>query len=165
MKLLMLILFILNSLPLANFESSVEVKEINEDLLNNLIKNRNGKILLINVWAAWCIPCREEFPDLVKLAYNYKDDLDVIAISVDYKDEIETKVKPFLIQNKVLFPVYISVFKKDDELINYFNDKWNGALPGTFIYDSSGNQVNFMEGKHSYESFSSIIKILIEKTN
>jgi len=99
MKLLMLILFILNSLPLANFESSVEVKEINEDLLNNLIKNRNGKILLINVWAAWCIPCREEFPDLVKLAYNYKDDLDVIAISVDYKDEIETKVKPFLIQN------------------------------------------------------------------
>lgn len=164
MKLLMLTLFFLNSLLLANYQTSVTVKEINKDLLNNLIKNRNGKIFLVNVWATWCIPCREEFPDLVKLAYNYKEDLEVIAISVDYKDEIETKVKPFLIQNNVQFPVYISTFKKDDELINYFNDKWNGALPGTFIYDSSGNQVNFMEGKHSYESFSSIIKMLIEKT-
>ena len=70
------------------------------------------------------------------------------------------KVLPFLKQNNVHFPVYINGFDKDEKLIKFFNDKWNGALPGTFIYDKKGKQIKFLEGKQSYESFSSIIKHL-----
>ena len=100
------------------------------------------------------------FPDLAKMSMEYKDSLDVIAISVDHPDEIDTKIKPFLEMNNVQFPVYISGFDKDEVLIQFLSDKWNGALPGTFIYNKSGNQIRFLEGKQSFESFSSIIENL-----
>ena len=134
------------------------VDSIDQEKLEKLISDRDGKYLLVNIWATWCIPCREEFPDLVKLSNNYKSKLDIIAISVDYKDEVNKKVIPFLSQMKVNFPTYISDFNKDEELIMYFSADWNGALPGTFIYDREGIQILKLEGKQSYESFSSIIK-------
>ena len=160
MNKLLTMLFVSSFILLAQNKEEIKVKSISKIELEKLIKNRCGKNLLINVWATWCIPCREEFPDLAKMSMEYKDSLDVIAISVDYPDEIDTKIKPFLEMNNVQFPVYISGFDKDEELIHFFSDKWNGALPGTFIYNKSGNQIRFLEGKQSFESFSSIIENL-----
>ena len=144
--------------------SQNEISKVNGNDLNSIIENRDDKILLINVWATWCIPCREEFPDLVKLADKYRRELEIIAISVDYEDEIETKVKPFLDENNVNFKVHLNGFKKDEEIIDFFNKEWNGALPGTFIYNKKGKQVKFIEGKRSFERFSSIIDEMITKS-
>jgi thiol-disulfide isomerase/thioredoxin len=160
MKFILVLLLLFSSLNFAQNKNNIIVVPISKFDLKELIKNRNGKSLLVNIWASWCIPCREEFPDLVQLSNNYKEKLDVVAISVDYNDEIEMKVVPFLIQNHVRFPVYINGFEKDEELINFLNSSWNGALPGTFIYDTNGKQVIFLDGKQSYERFSSIIENL-----
>ena len=162
LRLIITIAFILISSALIISQS--DVKEINADDLNDIIKKRDNKLLLINVWATWCIPCREEFPDLVKLADKYEKELEIIAISVDYEDEVETKVKPFLAKNNVNFKVYINGFKKDQEIIEFFNNDWNGALPGTFIYDRKGKQIKFIEGKRSFESFSSLLDEIIAKS-
>lgn len=140
--------------------NNLVVNSINKDELSSIINNRNGKALLINVWATWCIPCRKEFPDLVEVAKKYSSEIDLIAISVDYPKEIEKKVLPFLKNQKVTFPVFISDFKNDTELIEMLNLDWNGALPGSFIYNSKSEQIKFFEGKQSFESFSSIINIL-----
>lgn len=144
---------------------SNDIRSVQPSELNKLITERGGKILLINVWATWCIPCREEFPDLVRLQNKYKDQLDIVALSVDYEDEIESKIIPFLKENRVKFPVFVNGFQKDEELINFFNKNWNGALPGSFIYSKDGIQTNFLEGKQSYESFSSIIENLLKESN
>jgi thiol-disulfide isomerase/thioredoxin len=40
-----------------------------------------GKVVLVNFWATWCPPCRDEIPDLIKLQEHYKDQLVVIGIS------------------------------------------------------------------------------------
>ena len=74
----------------------IDVEVISVEDLKEVIKNRNGKPLLINVWATWCAPCREEFPDLVKIAEVYREKIDVIAISVDFPEEIDSKIIPFL---------------------------------------------------------------------
>ena len=139
---------------------STDIKSIDQNELNSLIKNREGKLLLINIWATWCVPCREEFPDLVKLSQLYQDELDLVAISVDFIEDIETKIEPFLKQNKVEFPVYLNGFKNDEQLINYFSKAWNGAIPATFIYNQQGRKAKFLEGKHSIKSFSSLIEKL-----
>ena len=47
--------------------NEIQVKIINAEELNGIIKN-NDRPLLINVWATWCMPCREEFPDLVRIS-------------------------------------------------------------------------------------------------
>lgn len=162
MKNYFLFFILLSFLTYGQSDDSIEIKSIAQNEIDNLIENRKGKLLLINIWATWCIPCREEFPDLVELSQNYQNELDVVAISVDFKEDIENKIIPFLKKNKVEFPVYINGFKKDDQLINYFSKDWNGAIPATFIYDKNGKQVKFIEGKHSFESFSSIIEKLID---
>jgi thiol-disulfide isomerase/thioredoxin len=162
MKKYLLFFILLSFLIYGQSDDSIDIKSIAQNEIDNLIENRKGKLLLINIWATWCIPCREEFPDLVELSQNYQNELDVVAISVDFKEDIENKIIPFLKKNKVEFPVYINGFKKDDQLINYFSKDWNGAIPATFIYDKNGKQVKYIEGKHSFESFSSIIQKLID---
>ena len=156
MKNFVVIIFIL----LSGFLSAQEVKNVklaDETVLDSLIADRGDKFLLVNIWATWCIPCREEFPDLVKLKEKFSRELEIVAISVDYADEIKSKVIPFLNSQNVNFPVLVSNFRKDEDLINYFSMKWNGALPATFIYDNKGTNVSFLEGKQSYDSFSSLL--------
>ena len=142
----------------------VRQMDVNVDLFDlakwqEIKKRYQGKILFINTWATWCLPCKEEFPDLVKLAKNYQNsDVVIIGISVDYPDELESKVIPFLRSQSVNFPNYVQNFKKPETLINLFNDKWRGAVPATFIYDENGVQKAFLLGKQSYDEFKNAIE-------
>lgn len=131
---------------------NITVEKIDRAKLSKLIKERKGKPLFLNLWATWCVPCREEFPSIVKLTGEHKD-VDFIGISVDFPEEVESKIIPFLKSNKANFVSYVNGFEGDEELINLLDKNWNGALPATFIFDKSGKKISFLEGKKSYEEF------------
>ena len=138
-----------------------EVALIDSSGLDSLIQERNGKVLLINMWATWCVPCREEFEDLIQLAaYATNKPIEIVGISVDYPDEIESKVKPFLAQQQVNFKIYVQNFDEQEALINQLNKDWSGALPASFIYDARGKQKVFVQGKHTLESFKKLLAAL-----
>lgn len=144
---------------------AVDVSLLDADRFQALLDQYKGKVLFINTWATWCVPCKEEFPDLVRLQDHYKDDDVVfIGISVDFPDEIESKVKPFLHSQKVNFANYVQNFKDPAELIDLLNTKWRGAVPATFIYDKKGIQQTFLLGKHSFVEFQQAIET-IRNTN
>lgn len=144
-------------------QNEISVKTLNHQGLEKLISNHSGKILFLNVWATWCVPCREEFPDLVRLADAYsKKNIAFAAISADYPDEIETRRKPVLKKMKANFPMYVQNFKKQETLINRLNPEWNGALPASFIFDRNGNRVAYLPGKHSFKEFSLEIDKFLE---
>lgn len=136
----------------------VSIKSLKQDTLEKIIKERGNKPLLINIWATWCVPCREEFPDLVKLAGNYKDKADFVGISVDFEDEIESKIKPFLNNFNVNFDIYVNAFDDVQDFINYFDIDWNGAIPATFIYNAKGKKTSTIIGKEDYNFFESELK-------
>ncbi len=159
----MLFLLLLSSQIYSQTSYFTDVKEINEVQLKGLIEKRNDKYLLINVWATWCIPCREEFPDLVKLNKKYKKNFDFIGLSTDYKEDIKNKILPFIEEKKVDFPIYVNGFKRDEDLINLLNKNWSGSLPATFIYDQSGKQVKTFEGKQSFQTFDDTMNSLLKK--
>lgn len=153
----------LNIFSLTSSDSEVVVEKINLMKLDSLIENRNGKILFINVWATWCVPCREEFPDLVKLHASLKNsDVEITAISVDFPDEIEDKIIPFLKKQGVKFKSYVGGFKNDEELINRLNKGWRGDVPATFIFDKKGKLKRTLNGKKTYENFISAITEVIK---
>lgn len=132
--------------------SGQTVRTIDERGLDSLITKRNGNALVLNIWATWCIPCKEEFPDLVKLSTALKQQhADVVAISVDFPDEIQSKVAPFIKKMKTTFPVYVSDFPSQDAFINSFDKEWSGAVPATFIYDAGGTQRKYLLGKQTYD--------------
>jgi thiol-disulfide isomerase/thioredoxin len=105
--------------------------------------------VLVNVWATWCSPCREEFPDLLHVARELAPKgLRVILVSVDFPGE-EPEVRKFLTSQGVDFPTFIRT-GKDETFVDGLEEKWSGAIPATFVYDGNGKLVRFWEGKASY---------------
>ena len=130
------------------------VELIDKAGLQKLIHERHGKTLLLNIWATWCLPCIEEFPDLIKLYSSQgTDTLEIASISVDDSDEIASKVVPFIEKHAVPFKVYLAHFVKQDDFINSLDSTWNGAIPATFIYDSLGKQRFLMIGERTFDQF------------
>jgi thiol-disulfide isomerase/thioredoxin len=138
-------------------------KTIDIGALKKLINERHGKILFLNFWATWCEPCTEEFPDIVSLRNSFPDSLlDVVAISVDYPDEAESKVLPFLQAHQVEFPVYIADIKNQDNFINALDTSWSGAVPATFIFDNHGVQKAFLLGQKDLSFFKSEVDTVLK---
>jgi thiol-disulfide isomerase/thioredoxin len=114
------------------------VKQINEVALKPLLKPR-GRPLLVNFWATWCDPCRDEFPDLVKLDAEYKGKIDFITISLDFPEDLNTKVPQFLSSMKASMPTYLLVTPDETAAISSVYREWQGGLPFTILYDQQGN--------------------------
>ena len=105
-----------------------------------------GKPLMINFWATWCDPCREEFPDLVKLDDEFRGKIDFRTVSLDYEEELKTGVPKFLAEMKAMMPAYLLVTPDADAAITAVSNQWSGALPLTVIYSSTGELVYFRQG-------------------
>lgn len=150
-----LIIFFVFILTYAGKSFSQEIKPISKIEEMELIKDTNkGNVILINFWATWCKPCVKEFPELVKLYNNYKDKgFNLIFISVDVPEDVESKVIPFLKKQGVDFVSYYNKFDKPEELINYIDKDWEGAIPSTYIYDKEGKLTTHILGSKSYEEF------------
>lgn len=148
-----LILLSINTYSQTNQQnwSKFEVNEISIDELNDIIKIRNGRVLLINIWATWCVPCKEEFPDLIKISDKYGEKLDLVGISIDYPDEIDSKILPFLNELQPSFINYVNGESDSEKFINNLDPKWSGAIPATFLYDSEAEQISFFIGNLSFE--------------
>ena len=119
------------------------------------------KPLLVNFWATWCDPCREEFPDLVKLDAEYKGRIDFITISLDELSEIDRDVPKFLLEMKAGMPAYLLKAMDDDAAIAFVSKEWSGALPLTILYDSTGKQVYYRQGKVKIETVRAEIEKLL----
>jgi thiol-disulfide isomerase/thioredoxin len=123
-----------------------KVTQIDNIALKKLLKP-NGKPLLINFWATWCDPCREEFPDLVKIGADYKDKIDFITISMDDLAEIKRDVPKFLAEMKAEMPAYLLKSQSEDAAIMSVSKNWQGGLPFTILFNEKGETVYFRQGK------------------
>lgn len=117
--------------------------------------NADGKVVLVNIWATWCGPCVEEFPDIVELKHKYKDQLEVVFISADFPEDRERALQ-FLKDQKVTWETYMKT-GKDEPFINAISSDWTGALPFTKIYSKDGQITSYWENKASFEMFENAI--------
>ncbi|MFI5236422.1 MAG: redoxin domain-containing protein [Ignavibacteriales bacterium] len=160
-----LIIFLLISvLTVQNYSqtgNTPQVKVIKTEELKKLIRENNDQPLLINIWATWCVPCREEFPELVRLSNFYKDKARVVGISIDDIEILNSEVTPFLKNQNAEFENYILKASEPEDFINLLSKKWSGAIPATFVYDLKGNQTDVLIGKQDYKSFEkAILKVI-----
>ncbi len=140
-----------------------KVTQLDEVTLKNLLKRdgANAKPLLINFWATWCDPCREEFPELVKIDADYKGKIDFITISLDDADEINRAVPKFLVNMKANMPAYLLKTDNEEAAIASVTKDWQGGLPFTVLLNEKGEIVYIRQGKIKAEILrSEIDKIL-----
>jgi thiol-disulfide isomerase/thioredoxin len=120
-----------------------QVKEIDETALKTLLDEhkQNGRRLLINFWATWCTPCREEFPDLVRIEQEFgaRADFEFITISLDDISEITKAVPDFLSETGAAsLPAYLINPTDPEAVITLIDRSWFGDLPATFLFGRDG---------------------------
>ncbi len=128
--------------------------------VREMIRGAAGRVVLVNVWATWCEPCRQEFPDLLRLrrALAAKG-LDLILVSADFDKEFP-QVRSFLARKGVDFTTYFKN-ESDTPFINGMDPAWSGSLPATFVYDRSGTLRDFWEGLATYDKLFAKVSTLL----
>ena len=125
------------------------------------VRAPGAQATLVNVWATWCIPCREEMPDLLRLRRAYADrGLRVVLVSGDFASDAD-QATAFLGELGVDFPTYIKT-GSDMEFIDALDPQWSGALPVTLIYDSAGTLRHSLYGKSSYDQFETQVRDMMK---
>ena len=93
-----------------------------------------GKVLIVNFWATWCVPCREEMPEFVKLQKEFGDrGVQFVGIAVDDP----AKVKQFAAELGLNYPALVGGYGAIELSKSLGNGV--GALPYTLILDRSGS--------------------------
>lgn len=142
-------------------EPAVKVTLVDEAGFRKLLIP-NGKPLMINFWATWCDPCREEFPDLVKFDNEFKGKIDFITVSLDDPDDIATTVPKFLASMKADMPAYLLKAADESAVISSVSRDWRGGMPFTVLYAPNGNRAYFREGKVVLETLRGEVNKLIQ---
>jgi thiol-disulfide isomerase/thioredoxin len=126
-----------------------------------VVGKQKGKVVLVNFWATWCVPCRQEFPDLVRLEKAYRArGVAVVGVSTDFAKELPA-VEKFLSKNQPDFPNYIKKSGQEQEFIESVDPKWGGELPFSVLYARDGKKAAVLSGKHSYAELEAEIEKLL----
>jgi thiol-disulfide isomerase/thioredoxin len=106
-----------------------------------------GKPLVVNFWATWCEPCRDEYPMIVELAKEFKAQ-GVNVIGVDMDDESDMNlVRRFIARTQPQFPNYRQKPGIDlDAFYDAVNPEWKGTMPQTIFYGRDGQILGFFLG-------------------
>lgn len=133
------------------------LKDVKASELEDIIKSYEGdKAVLINVWATWCAPCIEEFPEIVKIQHKYEDRLQVIFISADFPESRDKAVQ-FLKDQNVDWTTYFKT-GDDQKFIETISKDWTGALPFTKIISKEGEVVSSWENSATFSKFDKHVK-------
>lgn len=115
------------------------------------VREPGASAVLLNVWATWCDPCREEMPDLLRFYRDHKArGVRLILVSTDDPDE-QAAVQKFLAGQGVDFPSFLHTGTDQMAFIDGLEPRWSGVLPASFLYDGRGARRHFWSGKVTYE--------------
>ncbi len=137
-------------------KGTVDVELIDAKGVAALRKNDTSKVRFFNVWATWCGPCVEEFPELVKTSRKFGlRDFEFISISMDDPNTL-AEVKKFLEENNAIVPeklkpslakegrkgnAYVFSESNSDALIQALDPEWEGPIPHTLVVAPGGTVI------------------------
>lgn len=109
------------------------------------LDDHSGKVIVVNFWATWCVPCVKEMPSFEKLYRRFRSQgLTLLAISLDKGDP--SKVQEFVDKHKLSFPVLLDSDGVAEKLYPSF------TIPFTYVIDKQGRVVARVDGAKNWES-------------
>lgn len=124
--------------PGAGFKTGEKVPEYHANSLEGQpfrLPDDRGRVLLVNIWATWCGPCRYEVPELKLLQQRYGDrNFDVIGVSVDVEGALD-QVREFVREQQINYPIVLDPEGTIATLMN------TTVLPTTALIDRTGKVV------------------------
>lgn len=125
-----------------NLPSKVTVASFKE--FEQILNSADDKTYVINFWATWCAPCIKELPYFEEITNKYPTEkVEVILVSLDFPDKLESKLIPFINKKKLVSKVILLDAPNENEWIPKINESWSGAIPATIIFNK--NKRSFYE--------------------
>lgn len=137
-------------------------KLIDAQGFQQVLAQYRGKALLVNFWATWCEPCRDEYPMLNELAKQYgPKGLHMVGVSMDDDGDI-ILMRRFLARYKPVFPNYRKKPGDDDAAFRQsVLPGWAGHLPITIFYGKDGRIAGSFLGEKNREQYEHAIQGLL----
>lgn len=117
--------------------------------VEKLIKASEGKIVVVDVWSTSCLPCKKEFPNLVKLAQQYPKKIVCVSFNIDYAgirskppEYYRPRVEKFLQEQKATFANYLSTV----EAFEFLDNVDLASIPAVYVYGPSGKLARRFDG-------------------
>jgi len=141
------------------FSSQAESQNVrifeNYSTLEKQILNDQNTIYVVNFWATWCAPCVKELPHFEKLNSENKK-VKVVLVSLDFKNQFETKLLPFLKNKKINSEVVLLTDKDYNTWLPTVDKDWSGSIPATLIINK-GKRIFAERIFHSYEELNEYV--------
>lgn len=158
------VLLALGGVPAARAgEPKVSVTDARATTIADAIKSNKGKVVLIDCWATWCVPCVKRFPHLVESHKKYGEkglvcmslSMDKAGDEDDYKPE---KVLNFLKEKGATFPNFVLAEpRKDEEALTKLIGDYT-AIPYLVMFDRSGRRVWTSDKKLTNDELDKLIE-------
>jgi thiol-disulfide isomerase/thioredoxin len=122
--------------PSPTATGDVRLEVVKYDRLIEAVRALRGKVVVVDVWATYCVPCKREFPHLVRLHQEYAGaGLACLSVTVDKPDK-EKAALQFLQKQKATFSNYLL-----DEDAALWQEKWKvNGVPVVFVFDRDGRR-------------------------
>ncbi len=126
-----------------------------------LVQQYRGKPLLVNFWATWCEPCRDEYPMLNELAKQYAPQgLKVVGVNLDDDGDL-ILMRRFIARYKPVFPNYRKKPGAEEPFRQTVLPGWNGSLPISVFYMPDGQRAGQFIGERKREVYEETIRSLL----
>ncbi len=134
-----------------------QVEPVTTDEFLQVVDHHKGKVIVVNLWATWCIPCIQELPDLSLLQERYADrGVVVLAVSMDDPEKLDDKVRPFFAEKAPKLVSYLQTAEDEFSFVEPFDPEWIGALPTSFFIDKKGDVAEIHNGRILYKDLERI---------
>jgi thiol-disulfide isomerase/thioredoxin len=143
-------------------KGSVWVEKVSSEALRSLAQGRSEKLRLFNFWATWCPPCVDEFPELLEIQRDFREDLEFIAVSANAPEE-EEEVLTFLERHGASGRNLLLDNDDTHAVLKAFDRRWKEILPYTVLVDRAGRVRFRYEGRVDEEELRSVISRYVDR--
>jgi thiol-disulfide isomerase/thioredoxin len=140
---------------------------ISAEQMRKAVSDRKGRVVVLHLWASWCMPCMQELPVVARFATQMKrKGVEIVSVSLDDPTEATARVVARILEQKTAGALAGSIVKvgDPDQFVASVDPRWDGDIPALFAYDRGGRLRRAFTGEASMGALERFVRDLLPAT-